>query len=176
MSSDMIETSKRTVGLIWAQTRGRVIGASGAGGRLPWDLPEYREHLLETVSDYTVVLGRKTWESAQELFGPLPNNRKIVVTRQPDWFAPGAERAASVAEALALTDPQEVWVLGGGEILRAAVPFATVIAVTELNTAYQGDILAPEVPSEDFMMTYTIGSRRSVNGRDDYVFRSYARK
>ncbi|WP_169813633.1 dihydrofolate reductase [Nocardia pseudobrasiliensis] len=173
MSSEMIETSKRTVGLIWAQTRDRVIGA---GGGIPWDLPEYRQHLLETISDYTLIVGRKTWEALPQLFGPLPANRKIVITRQPDWYAEGAERASSVAEALALTDPQEVWILGGGEIFGEALQFATVIAVTELTTAYQGDIHAPAVPAESFMMTYTIGSRRSANGRDEYVFRSYARK
>ncbi|MFI5777636.1 dihydrofolate reductase [Nocardia sp. NPDC051570] len=172
-SAETIETSKRTVGLIWAQTRDRVIGADG---RIPWNLPEYRKHLLETICDYTLVVGRKTWEALPELFGPLPNNRKIVITHQPDWFAEGAERAASVAEALALTDPQEVWVLGGGEILGEAMEFATVIAVTELNTPYQGDVRAPAVPAADFMMTYTIGARRSANGRDDFVLRSYARK
>ncbi|MBF6327023.1 dihydrofolate reductase [Nocardia transvalensis] len=173
MSSELIETSKRTIGLIWAQTPGRVIGANG---RIPWDIPEYQAYLLDTISGRTLIMGRKTWDAHPELFGTLPGHRTIVVTHDPDWFAQGAERAGSVEEALALTDPEEVWVVGGGEILREAIGYATVIAVTEVETKTDGDVLAPKIPAEDFMMTYTIGSKRSSNGRDTYVLRSYARK
>ncbi|MGV9679261.1 dihydrofolate reductase [Nocardia sp. NPDC003482] len=173
MSSEWIETSKRTVGLIWTQTRDGVLGADG---HIPWDLPEYRQHVLDTVSDSALVIGRKTWAALPELFGPLPHNRKIVLTRDPDWFADGAERAGSLDEALALTDPQEVWVLGGAETFSGALDVATVIAVTEVQSEYPGDAHAPVIPADRFMMTYTIGNRRSGNGRDDFVLRSYARK
>ena len=61
-------------------------------------------------------MGRKTWESLPERFRPLPGRRNVVVTRNTDWNASGAERAGSVGEALeALRDVERVFVIGGAE-------------------------------------------------------------
>ncbi|MBF4571471.1 dihydrofolate reductase [Herbiconiux sp. VKM Ac-1786] len=89
-----------TVSLIWAEARGGVIGD---GGGIPWHVPEDMAHFRELTAGSTVVMGRKTWDSLPERFRPLPGRRNVVVTRQHDWAAQGAERADSVETALALT-------------------------------------------------------------------------
>nr|WP_221332990.1 dihydrofolate reductase [Nocardia transvalensis] len=158
--------------MIWTQTRDHVIGANGT---VPWHVPEDLKHFQDIITGHTIVMGRKTWDALPEEAHTEPSRRTIVVTRDPDWFAEGAECAGSVEEALALTDPEEVWVIGGGDVLRAAMPFASVISVTEVSTDVEGDVYAPEI-SRDFIMAFTTGAERSTNGKDWYIFRSYARQ
>jgi len=148
------------VGLIWAQALDGVIGA---GNTIPWRLPEDMAHFKATTLGRPVVMGRKTWDSLPARFRPLAGRRNIVVTRDPAWAAEGAERAGSVTEALALAGadscagpdadpdahsdaPPALWVMGGGEIYRAALPYATTVSVTEVDvTVDGGDTYAPEL-------------------------------
>ncbi|WP_067577495.1 dihydrofolate reductase [Nocardia terpenica] len=171
MNSSTTETRKRTIGLVWSQTSDRVIAAHG---RIPWRVPEDLAHFDTVTGGHTVVMGRGTWDALDEQARALPGRRTVVVTHDPEWFAPGAERAGSVAEALSITDPDEVWVIGGAEIFREAMEFATVIATTEIGPPTDGDVYAPEI-SGDFVMAFTTGVKQSDNGENTYLFRSYAR-
>jgi len=130
-----------TVGLVWAEARGRVIGA---GGALPWRLPEDQQLFKALTLGATVVMGRATWESLPRSVRPLPGRRNVVLTRQPDFAAPGAVVASSLTDALATGG--DVWVIGGGEVYAAALPHADVAVVTELDLVVDGDTLAPELP------------------------------
>ncbi|MFD7556811.1 dihydrofolate reductase [Streptomyces sp. NPDC059835] len=129
-------------GLIWAQTLDGVIGADNT---IPWRLPEDMAHFKATTLGHPVVMGRKTWDSLPPRFRPLPGRRNIVVTRDPQWAAEGADRAGSIAEALDIAGAATAWVMGGGEIYRAALPYATELSVTEVDTAVDGDTYAPEL-------------------------------
>ncbi|KZM70626.1 dihydrofolate reductase [Nocardia terpenica] len=130
------------VGLIWAQTPAGVIGADNA---IPWRVPEDMAHFKSVTVGHPVVMGRRTWDSLPPRFRPLAERRNIVVTRQPDWAADGAERAGSLDEALALAAADLVWVMGGGEIYRAAMDHATELMVTEVDAEVPGDAWAPEI-------------------------------
>ncbi|SDJ39278.1 dihydrofolate reductase [Streptomyces indicus] len=135
------------VGLIWAQSLDGVIGADNT---IPWRLPEDLAHFKATTLGHPVVMGRRTWDSLPARFKPLPGRRNIVVTRDPHWAAEGADRAGSVAEALELaakpygdSEPESVWVMGGGEIYRACLERASMLSVTEVDVAVAGDTYAP---------------------------------
>ncbi|RJO76434.1 dihydrofolate reductase [Nocardia panacis] len=134
----------RTVGLIWAQTPAGVIGFENT---IPWRVPEDMAHFKEVTLGHPVVMGRRTWDSLPPRFRPLVGRRNIVVTRQADWSADGAERAGSLAEALALAG-DTAWVAGGGEIYAAAMPFATELLVTEVDAQLDGDAFAPAIGPE----------------------------
>jgi dihydrofolate reductase len=168
----MTEASKRTIGLIWAQTPDRVIGANGS---IPWQIPEDLQHFQDITGGRTIVMGRKTWDALPEEARSAPDRRTVVLTTNPEWFAGGAERAESISDALALTDPDEVWIIGGSETFAAAMEFATVIAVTEVDTRAEGDTYAPEIPQQ-FLMAFSTGRKLSANNKDSYVFRDYARR
>ncbi|MGY1696727.1 MULTISPECIES: dihydrofolate reductase [unclassified Geodermatophilus] len=127
-----------TVSLVWAQARDRVIGA---GGRLPWHLPEDLRLFKELTSGGTVVMGRRTWESLPARNRPLPGRRNVVLTRDPAWAADGAERAGSVADVLA-TAPG-CWVIGGAAVYAAFLPHAGRLVVTDVDLAVDGDTRAP---------------------------------
>jgi dihydrofolate reductase len=131
------------IGLVYAQARNGVIGK---GGVLPWHLPEDLAHFKRTTLGAPVLMGRRTWDSLPPRFRPLPGRRNIVITRDAQWQAAGAERAASLEEALALAAGSEtVWVTGGAEIFRLALPRAHVAVVTEIETDFEGDTHAPEL-------------------------------
>jgi dihydrofolate reductase len=153
-----------TVGLIWAEASGGIIGNDGA---MPWHLPEDLTRFKNLTSGSPVIMGRKTWDSLNPRFRPLPGRRNIVVTRRGDWHEPGAETAHSVEEALALaeatdvgvtdaggTDPvasvplasvsvPSVWVIGGAEIFALVMHLADRLEVTEIRADIEGDTLAP---------------------------------
>ncbi|MFD0366097.1 dihydrofolate reductase [Nocardia sp. GCM10030253] len=135
----------RTIGLIWAQTPDRVIGFENT---IPWRVPEDLANFKAVTMGHPVVMGRRTWDSLPPKFRPLKGRRNIVVTRQPDWSAEGAERAGSLPEAMAMSAPDTVWIAGGGEIYRAAMDFATDLLVTEVDTTVDGDAYAPAIGPE----------------------------
>jgi dihydrofolate reductase len=129
------------LGLVFARASNGVIGRDGG---LPWHLPEDLAHFKAVTLGAPVIMGRKTWDSLPPRFRPLPGRRNIVVTRQADWAAPGAERAASLAQAAALChEAPRAWVIGGAELYAQAVPLAQVAEVTEIDQAFEGDAHAP---------------------------------
>ncbi|MGA4789624.1 dihydrofolate reductase [Nocardia sp. AB354] len=133
------------IGLIWAQTRAGVIGADNA---IPWRVPEDVAHFKMVTADHPVLMGRRTWDSLPARFRPLPGRRNIVITRQSQWSAAGAERADSVASAIALAAAKTVWIIGGGEIYRQAMDYATDLMVTEIDADIPGDAYAPAIEGD----------------------------
>jgi dihydrofolate reductase len=132
--------SVRTVGLIWAQSTSGVIGRDGG---IPWRLPEDQARFKELTVGHTVVMGRLTWESLPAKVRPLPGRRNVVVTRQADYMADGAEVVTTLEDALT---GDETWVIGGEQIYALALPIATRCEVTEIEVDLprdNGDALAP---------------------------------
>lgn len=130
------------VSLIAAVARNGVIGRAG---KLPWRLPDDLKHFKRVTLGHPIVMGRKTWES---LPGPLPRRPHIVVTRQKSYEASGTEVVHDLDEALALAarhDPDEVFVIGGGELYRAALPRADRLLITHVEADIEGDAFFPEV-------------------------------
>ncbi|MDI1274629.1 dihydrofolate reductase [Polaromonas sp.] len=129
------------INLIYARAANGVIGKDGA---MPWHLPEDLAHFKQLTQGCPVIMGRKTWDSLPPKFRPLPGRTNIVITRQADWQAEGAQRAGSLEEALQLAGPApEVWVIGGAQIYAQAEPLASRIEVTEIAQDFEGDAHAP---------------------------------
>jgi dihydrofolate reductase len=137
-----------TVCLVAAIARDGVIGRDGD---IPWRLPEDMVRFRELTMGYPVVMGRRTWESLPDQFRPLPGRGNVVVTRDPEWSAQGADRAGSIEDALALLESEtRVFVIGGGEIYRAALPFADELLLTEIDAEVEGDTTFPSWDTGDF--------------------------
>lgn len=134
----------RAVTLIWAQANNGVIGA---GNTIPWRLPEDMAYFKRVTMGHPVIMGRLTWDSIPPKFRPFSGRRNIVVTRDTTWAADGAESAHSLDEALALADGDR-FVVGGGQIYSAALPFATRLLVTEIDLDIAGDACAPAIGPE----------------------------
>jgi dihydrofolate reductase len=116
-----------TVGLIWAQSTSGVIGRDGG---IPWRLPEDQMRFKEITMGHSVVMGRLTWESLPVKVRPLPGRRNIVITRNADYVADGADVVATIDDALTGDD---TWVIGGEQIYGLALPIALRCEVTEVE-------------------------------------------
>jgi len=118
--------------LVVAAARNGVIGKDGG---IPWRISGDLRRFKTLTTGHTVVMGRKTWDSLPPKNRPLPGRRNMVVTRDAGWSAEGAE-AVTLEQALAAGD---VFVIGGGEIYRAALPLANRIELTEVQADFEGD-------------------------------------
>ena len=135
--------------LIAAVARNHVIGNNN---QLLWHLPEDMRHFRETTRGKPVIMGRKTWESLPDSFRPLPGRHNIVVSRNPAYQAPGATLAVSLEEAiLKAEESSEVFVIGGAELYRQAMPLADRLYLTEIADSFEGDAFFPEVLLEEWV-------------------------
>ena len=134
-----------------AVARNRVIGKHN---RLLWNIPEDMAHFKALTAGHTVVMGRKTWESLPPRFRPLPGRRNIVITRQADYAAPGAELAGSLENALKLASTAAVvFIIGGEQIYTQAMPVADRLEITEVDLVPEGDAWFPEIATVDWEKT-----------------------
>jgi dihydrofolate reductase len=132
-------------------------GVIGADGDLPWRLPGDLKHFKAVTMGKPIVMGRKTWESLPKR--PLPGRPNIVVTRQANFQAEGAEvftdlqAALARADALAgrsdLEDP-EVSVIGGAEIFRLTLPMTDRLYLTEVHADPEGDTWFPAIDRNEW--------------------------
>lgn len=137
--------SRPRISLIVAVARNGVIGKDG---KLPWHLPEDLKRFKALTMGHHIIMGRRTWESIGR---PLPGRTPVVVTRNDSYTAPGAAVVHSLTEALAsCTDDNEVFVIGGEEIYRAALPTADRIYLTAVDAEYAGDTRFPALVSEEW--------------------------
>jgi dihydrofolate reductase len=132
------------VGLVWAQSTSGVIGR---GGDIPWRVPEDMVRFKQLTIGHTVVMGRRTWDSLPAAVRPLPGRRNIVLSRQTQFVATGAELVGSLEQALPNSRAEpETWVIGGEQIYLLALPHATRCEVTEVDVELprdDDDALAP---------------------------------
>ncbi len=121
-------------------------GVIGAGGDIPWRIPEDFAHFKATTLGHTLVMGRATYDSIGR---PLPGRTTVVVTRDPTWTAgehAGQVRVAhSFEEALAVAAelPGDVMVVGGAQIYALALLSATHQVLTEVHQSPDGDTRYP---------------------------------
>lgn len=124
-------------------------GVIGRDGGLPWHVSSDMKLFKEITLGKPVIMGRRTWESLPRR--PLPGRRNIVVTRQHDFPAEGAELAHSVEHALAMcAGEEEVSIIGGGQIYADAMPRTDRIYLTRIHLEADGDTLLPELADSDW--------------------------
>lgn len=138
-------------------------GAIGKDGDLPWHQSSDLQHFKRITMRKTVVMGRKTWDSLPFKNG-LPNRRNIVMTRT----ARDDVEVMSFEEVLALSEEEEVCIIGGGEIYALFLEHAKEIHRTIVDTRVEGaDTFAPDIAG---MGCHLMGERHVAPGpRDDHA-------
>ena len=152
------------VAIVVAVADNQVIGNAG---QLPWHLPDDLKHFKQMTLGHPVVMGRRTYESIGRA---LPGRPNLVVTRQPDWAAPGCETAGTVAAAIARAQElgDTVCIIGGGEIYRETLPLADVVYLTEVHTAAVGDAFFPALPASEWREESR--ERHAADARHEFAF------
>lgn len=161
------------VSAIVAMGTNRVIGINGG---LPWQLPEDTKFFRQTTEGHIIIMGRKTFESLGKV---LPKRLHVVISRRKDYHPEGTHVFANLTEAFAFCETQtrtgqwgnEVFIIGGGEIYREALPRTDRIYLTEIHTDFAGDALFPDFDKS----IYRERSRRPGNDLIPYDFVLYQR-
>ena len=110
----------------------------GRDGKLPWHLPSDLQHFKRTTMGFPLIMGRKTFEAIGR---PLPGRDNIVLTRDPSLTIPGCVIKHSLPEALDhCREQQKVFIIGGGDIFKLALPYTDTIIVTALEREVEGDV------------------------------------
>lgn len=164
---------------IAACSKNRIIGTQGG---LPWNLPEDMKFFRETTKGHIMIMGRKTFDSFNGR--ALPNRYHIVVTRDPSKYKFNSTESspvvfvASIKEAIEHAKPlttqwgEEVFIIGGGEIYKQAMPFTDKIYLTMIHQEFTGDTYYPEIDENIF----TLKDRRDVESPISFSFLTYFKK
>lgn len=135
------------ISIVVAMANNRAIGINNT---LPWHLPEDLKHFKATTTGKPIIMGRKTWES---LGRPLPNRRNILISRNEDYHADGAEVFSSIQAALAACkDEAEACIIGGANLYEQALPFVTDLIITEIDLDVDADAFFPEFDSKEWLV------------------------
>jgi dihydrofolate reductase len=132
------------ISMIAALSNNRVIGRDNA---LPWHLPEDLKYFKRVTMGKPLLMGRKTYQSIGR---PLPGRTSIVLTRQPDFKAPGVVVVNTPEQALGkarLLDADELMVIGGEDVYRTMLPLAQRLYLTRLDIDVAGDAYFPQLES-----------------------------
>ncbi|WP_298418651.1 dihydrofolate reductase [uncultured Kordia sp.] len=135
-------SKRNTLSLIVAAAENHIIGKDN---QLIWHLSDDLKRFKKLTSGHYIIMGRKTFESFPK---PLPNRTHVVITRQKDYQVPeGVIIVNSIQDAIeiATANDNEPFVIGGGEIYKQALPYATKIELTRVHHEFEGDTFFPEI-------------------------------
>jgi dihydrofolate reductase len=131
--------------IIAAMDRNRLIGD---GDRLPWRLPADLRRFKALTMGKPLVMGRRTHESIGKV---LPGRRNVVLSRNPDYRAPGCDVIASLDDALAVCEGvEELMIIGGAELYAEALPRAHRMHLTLLHASFSGDAWFPDYDGREW--------------------------
>jgi len=125
---------------IAAMSENRVIGA---GGKIPWHLPEDFKWFKKMTTGQVIVMGRKTFESIGK---PLPNRTTIVLSRS-QFSYPGVQSVSELSRIDLASETRDVFICGGAQVYAQALPLCSDLFLTLVKRVVDGDAYFP--PFED---------------------------
>ena len=159
-----------TLSLIVAMSENRVIGRDGG---LPWRLSADLRRFKRLTMGHHLLMGRKTFAAIGRL---LPGRTSVVISRQADYTAPGAVVVHDFAEACQVAQgDDQVFVVGGGEIYRHALPQVERLYITLIHTPVSGDTYFPEWNEHEWRLLEATRQPRDAQNEFDYSFLTYER-
>jgi dihydrofolate reductase len=136
------------ISLLVAATENGVIGRDNG---MPWHLPDDLRRFKALTLGKPVLMGRRTFESIGR---PLPGRTNLVLTRDPDWTAPGVIVVRDLDAAIgAAGAAPELVVAGGAQVYAMALPRASRITLTRIHAVIDGDTRLPDLDPRDWRET-----------------------
>lgn len=147
-------------------------GAIGKDNRLLWHIPEDLKYFKKLTTGHAVIMGRKTFESIGK---PLPNRQNIVVTKsQQALRSEGVTFVPSLQEALQAAQGNEIFIIGGESIYRAAMPLAHRLYITRVYASFDADTFFPPIGKE-WELTESSQVATCEKSALHYAFLTYSR-
>lgn len=164
----------QTISAIAACAENNVIGKNN---ELPWRLPADFKYFKQTTMGHPVIMGRKTFESLGNK--ALPGRKNIIISRRNDFKINGASVTNSIGEALEMAKTEndnEIFILGGAEIYRQAMPLLDKIYLTRIYEKFDGDAFFPEIDPEIWQLVKEDLHEPDEQNRYKYAFQLWERK
>ena len=142
----------------------------GKDGELPWHLPDDFKYFKATTTGHPMIMGRKTFDTFPR---PLPNRKHLIITRDTAYSVPheSCEVVHSLDAALrAASENEKVFVIGGGEIYRQALPLATRIELRRVHGTFEADTFFPEI---DFRQWKAVATETVAAGEKNEYAHTY---
>ena len=148
---------------IAAMSENRVIGN---GNEIPWRISEDFKWFKNTTMGGVLVMGRKTWDSIGR---PLPGRKTAVVSRSNPDLPEGVDLLDSLEAIESRNYRDQIWICGGAEIYRQALPNCQELYLTLVKRRVEGDAFFPE-----FEDSFTLEG--IIRDESDFQIRRYKRK
>ena len=143
-------------------------GGIGKDGIEPWRLGDDLKRFKSLTWGHYMIMGRKTYESIGRA---LPGRTSIVITRNPDYQAPGCVVTGSLAAALRMAKEageQEALVIGGGQIFQQAMPLAQRLHLTRVHVKLDCDVFFPALDEKEWVVIEH--SEHPADEKNEYPF------
>ncbi len=118
-------------------------------GKLPADLGRFKN----LTKGQSVVMGRKTYESIDPKFRPLPGRVNFVLTKQPEYQAPGCTVVHSLQEAFDQCQTEQLFIMGGARVYEETLPLADEIQLTLIHNIFEGDARFPHIKWSEWQVS-----------------------
>ena len=154
-------------------------GVIGKDNDLIWHLPDDMRYFASKTKGHIVIMGRKNWESIPLKYRPLPNRDNIILTRNTNYIAEGALVFDSLEKALdtcGKTPEKEIFIIGGAEIYKLALPFTYRLYITEISKFYEGDTYFPNYNVVEWEEVSRVHHPKDDKHESDFDFVEYLRK
>ena len=149
-------------------------GEIGKNGDLIWKIPADLKRFKALTTGHPVIMGRKTWESLPKK--PLPNRRNIILTRDKNFMMEGAETVDSIETALKITEGETPFIIGGAQIYKAFLPYASELCITSvLESCQEADTFLKIDFDKDWELTEESPVESTLDGIS-FKYLTYTRK
>ena len=145
-------------------------GVIGHANSLPWRLRSDLQNFRALTWGKPILMGRKTFLSIGK---PLDGRTNIVISRDPDFAAPGIVVTRTLAHALAVAradalrrSADAIIVTGGAEIFAQTMSRADRLEISLVHARPQGDTFFPAI---DTAVWRQIGQKPQPAGPQDSV-------
>ncbi len=110
-------------------------------------LKEDLKRFRTLTSGHTVILGRKTLATFPG-GRPLKNRRNLIMSRNPQFQAEGAEVFSSVEELVQKAD-KDAFVIGGASVYEQLLPYCDTAYITKIHAAFPADTYFPDLDKSE---------------------------
>lgn len=144
----------------------------GKNNQLLCHLPADLKFFKATTMGCPIIMGRKTYESIGRL---LPGRKNIIITRSGDYKVDGAEIFHSVEGAIRVCTEEKVFITGGAEIFKQAMPLVNEIYRTVIDHSFEADTFFPEINIKEFKLVWQEPHKADEKNMYDFRFQKWER-
>lgn len=148
----------------------------GKNGGLPWHMPTDMAYFKKMTWGHHIVTGRRNYEAEGKA---LPGRINVVLTRKFDYQISDSIVVNELEEAIDIarkSREKELFIVGGEQIYKLAMPLTDRIYLTRINAHVDGDTFYPDLDLNTWKKVSIDRRKADENNPYDYDFIVYERQ